>query len=77
MSNIIRVWTLKEPSQERISWLVETIQQITPGQDLDIIYDNDLTVQELKGDGHVNIVTGPGIRVTRDGSVVKVEKESN
>jgi len=79
--SIVRVWRLGSldhgimPTAAAFDHFVRLLLAAAPDDDLDIVWDPAISVLELKGTGEVNIVTGPGIRVTREGNVVKVEKE--
>lgn len=78
---IVRVWRLGSlehrlyPTTEAINHLAKMLLDAPVDHDLDVIWGPDLDVIELKGTGELNIVASPGIRVTRDGNVVKVELE--
>lgn len=79
--SVVRVWTLGSlehkvlPTQEAVDRLAAILSKPAPDGGFDIIWDDSLKVTELKGDGEPNIVCGPGIKVTREGNVVKVEKD--
>lgn len=80
-ANTVRVWKLGNldhhilPTAKAINTLATMLEQQKPGEDFDLIWDPAIEVVELKGTGSTTIVAGPGIRVTRDGNVVKVVKD--
>lgn len=77
----LRVWRLGSaehkvlPTQEAVDRLAEMLRNRPGGEDLDIVWDPFIDVVSVSGEGDVDIVTGPGIRVTREGTVVRVERE--
>jgi hypothetical protein len=79
----VRVWQLGSmehkvfPTEKAVDALRDMLLAMTNGEVevTDIIWGPELTVTELVGDGDPEIVTGPGIRITREGRVVKVERE--
>lgn len=80
-SKTIRVWRLgslehRIPADPKaIDRLAELLAAASEGQDLDIVWGPDIDVLEMRGVGEINVVTGPGVRVTREGDVVKIETE--
>jgi hypothetical protein len=80
--SIVRVWQLGSlehkvfPTAEAIDSLVNILLKVmSEGGPSDVIWGPDLKVTELVGDGEPEIVCGPGIRVTREGRVVRVEAD--
>jgi hypothetical protein len=76
---LLRVWRLGSlehnvyPSQEAINRLAELLMNRPEGQDMDLIWGPELDVMEFRGTGNLNVVTGPNIKVTKDGNVVRIE----
>jgi hypothetical protein len=83
---VLRVWKLGSlehkvfPTACAVDRLVEVVKEadelLRDGREhVNIVWDDTLAVHELRGSGAVNIVTGPGIRIVKDGNVVRVELE--
>jgi hypothetical protein len=82
---VVRVWTLGSlehrlfPTPEAIQRLVEMLRSVPQDEslDVDLVWGPELRVYELRGTGRPNVVVGPGVRVTREGDVVLVEKDGD
>lgn len=77
---VVRVWKLGSlehrviPTEAAVQRLAEMLMKMGDG-DTDLIWGPDLEVVEFRGTGRPNVVVGPGIRVTQEGGVLRVERE--
>jgi hypothetical protein len=80
----LRVWKLGRldanhklfPTKEAIDALADMLRKWDGKGDIEIIWGPDLEVTQFDADTNgVEIVAGPGIRLCRDGKVIKVEAE--
>lgn len=78
----VRVWKLGSlehriwPNEVAINRFVNILCSQKPGEDLDIVWGPAVDVTELRDTGKVEVVAGPGIRVTTRGRVVKLDVET-